>query len=59
MFTDALNPNSKEKHDRELEDKRKDYIWKKRLLQSIDHCKWRRDCSIKERIKIKNRIDHP
>ena len=46
--------NNKEKHERELEDKRKDYISKKRLLQSTDHCKWRRDYSIKENIKTEN-----
>ena len=32
MFKDVLNSNSKEKHESELEDKRKDYISKKRLL---------------------------
>ena len=44
--------NSKEKYEGELEGKGKDYISKKRILQSTDHCKRRWNCRIKERIKM-------
>ena len=54
MFTDALNPMMQRKYERELEDKRIDYLSKKRLLQSADHCKRRRDYWIKESIKMEN-----
>ena len=55
MYEDALNPIiAKNSIKRELEDNRKDYKPKKRLLQSKDHWKRRRDDRIKERIKIEN-----
>ena len=44
MFADALNLIiATTKNERKLENKRKDYIYIKRLLQTIDHCKRRRD----------------
>ena len=44
MFTDALNLIiAKRKHERKLENKRKDYILKKDYCKTIDHCKRRRD----------------
>ena len=55
MYEDSLIPIiAKNSIKREFEDNRKDYKQKKRLLQSKDHWKRRRDDRIKERIKIEN-----
>ena len=54
MFAGALNPIIAKKSMKENGKIKGKIIYKKKLLQSKDHCKRRRDYWIKERIKMEN-----
>ena len=54
MFVDALNPIIVKKSMKENWKIKRIIIYLKKILQTTDHCKRRRDYWIKERIKIEN-----